>query len=251
MRVDVICLFPSIFRSPLEEGILKRARKRGFLEIRLHNLRDFSLEKHRRVDDAPFGGGGGMVLEIEPIYRALEKVKKETKELSPQVILLSPQGEVFSQELAKKLAKEKALILICGRYEGVDERVREHLVDREISIGDYVLTGGEIPALVVIDAVARLIPGVVGKEKSFQEDSFYRGLLDYPHYTRPRVFQGWKVPEVLLSGDHLKIERWRKKKMLELTLKKRPELLQRARLSPEEKKILEEIKREKGLKNAG
>ena len=242
MRFDIITLFPSMFKSPFEESIIKRALQKKLIEIHLHNLRDFATDAHRTTDDAPFGGGAGMVMKVEPIYRALNYIKEKTGKKA-RVILLSPQGRTFNQEVALELAKEENIILICGRYEGVDERVREHLVDDEISIGDYVLSGGEIAAMVIVDTVARLIPGVLGNESSIKEDSFYRGLLDYPQYTRPAEFMGWKVPQVLRSGNHKKIREWRIKKMLEKTLERRPDLLKKAKLSPEERKYLEEIKK--------
>lgn len=242
MRIDIITLFPSMFKGPFEESTIKRAQEKNFLKIHLHNLRDFTTDRHRTVDDTPFGGGAGMVMKVEPIYKAINHIKEEIKE-KVKVILLSPQGKTFTQEVAFELIKEKNLILICGRYEGVDERVREHLVDEELSIGDYVLSGGEIAAMVVVDALARLIPGVVGDERSIKEDSFYRGLLDYPQYTRPAEFKGWKVPEILRSGNHRKIETWRRKKMLEKTLLRRPDLLKKAKLTSEEKKWLEEIRK--------
>ncbi|RLE11510.1 tRNA (guanosine(37)-N1)-methyltransferase TrmD [Candidatus Aerophobetes bacterium] len=244
MRFDIITLFPSIFKSPFEESIIKRARQKRLVEVHLHNLRDFTTDAHRTVDDAPFGGGAGMVMKVEPIYKALNHIKKQLGRRA-KVILLSPQGKIFNQKIALELAKEKNIILICGRYEGVDERVREHLVDEELSIGDYVLSGGEIPAMVVVDAVTRVVPGVLGNERSVKEDSFYRGLLDYPQYTRPAEFMGWEVPAVLRSGNHQRIREWRMRKRLEKTLQRRPDLLKKARLSPEEKRLLEEIKKAK------
>jgi len=243
MRVDIITLFPSMFKSPFEETIIKRAQQNGLIEIHLHNLRDFTTDRHRTVDDVPFGGGAGMVMKVEPIYKAISHIKAEVGEKA-RVILLSPQGKTFSQKLAFQLVKEKNLILICGRYEGVDERVREYLVDEEISIGDYVLSGGEIAAMVIVDAVVRLLPGAVGDERSIKENSFYRGLLDYPQYTRPAKFLNWEVPEVLRSGNHQKIREWRKRKMLEKTLLRRPDLLEKTKLTSEERKLLEEIKRQ-------
>ncbi|RLE11693.1 tRNA (guanosine(37)-N1)-methyltransferase TrmD [Candidatus Aerophobetes bacterium] len=246
MRIDIITLFPSMFKGPFEESIIKRAQQKGIVEIHLHNLRDFTTDRHRTVDDAPFGGGAGMVMKVEPIYRALNHIKKELKK-EGKVILLSPQGRKLTQELVAELKEENSLILICGRYEGVDERVREHLIDKEISIGDYVLSGGELPAMVLVDALVRLLPGAVGNERSVREDSFYRGLLDYPQYTRPAEFMGWKVPEVLRSGDHQKIEEWRRIQMLKRTLQRRADLLEKAKLTPEERKYLEEIKKIKNL----
>jgi len=236
-----------MFKGPFEESIIKRAQQKGIVEIHLHNLRDFTTDRHRTVDDAPFGGGAGMVMKVEPIYRALNHIKKELKK-EGKVILLSPQGRKLTQELVAELKEENSLILICGRYEGVDERVREHLIDKEISIGDYVLSGGELPAMVLVDALVRLLPGAVGNERSVREDSFYRGLLDYPQYTRPAEFMGWKVPEVLRSGDHQKIEEWRRIQMLKRTLQRRADLLEKAKLTPEERKYLEEIKKGK-IKN--
>ena len=242
MRIDIITLFPSMFRGPFDESIIKRARKKGILEINLHNLRDFTGDRHRTVDDLPYGGGAGMVMKPEPLFRAVEKVKEE-KRSSWKVILLSPQGQPFAQEKAKELAQEEGLIFICGHYEGVDERVREHLIDEELSLGDFVLTGGELAAMVIIDAIARMLPEVLGCKDSIREDSFYQTLLDYPHYTRPAEFRGWKVPGVLISGNHQKIREWRKKKKLENTFKKRPDLLKTAKLSREEEEMLEQIKR--------
>lgn len=231
-----------MFRGPFDESIIKRARKKGILEINLHDLREFTDDRHRTVDDLPYGGGAGMVMKPEPLFRATEKVK-EAFCLSCKVILLSPQGQPFAQEKAKELAKQEALILLCGHYQGVDERVREHLIDEEISVGDFVLTGGELAAMVMVDAIARMLPGVLGCEDSARQDSFYQTLLDYPHYTRPAEFRGWKVPGILISGNHQKIREWRKKKKLENTFKKRPDLLKIAELSREEEEMLEQIKR--------
>jgi len=241
MRVDIVTLFPSMFAGPFGESIVKRAQEKGILRINLHNLRCFTFDRYHSVDDAPFGGGVGMVMKIEIIYRALKQIKEKIKG-TVKVVLLSPQGRKFTQDIAKKLAQVENLILLCGHYEGVDERVREYLIDEEISIGDYVLSGGELPAMVVVDAVTRMLPGVLGSEDSVKEDSFYQGLLDYPQYTRPADFMGWKVPAVLLSGNHQEIKRWRRKKMLEKTLKKRPDLLKEANLTPEDKEWLKEIK---------
>ena len=242
MRVDIITLFPSMFKNPFDESMIKRAKEKGILKIELHDLRQFTHDKHRTVDDAPYGGGAGMVMKPRPLFEAVEKIKEEI-DSSSRVILLSPQGRPLNQEKVKELAKERVLIFICGHYEGVDERVREHLVDEEISLGDYVLTGGELAAMVVVDAVARMLPGVLGSEDSAREDSFYKGLLDYPQYTRPSDFRGWKVPSVLLSGNHQKVKEWRRKKMLEATLRKRPDLLETLKLNRENERLLEEIKR--------
>ena len=246
MKIDILTIFPEYFISPLKYGVLARAINRGIIEINPINLRDFTHDPHRTTDDRPYGGGEGMVMKIEPIFEALSYLKQQ-KERGP-VILLTPSGELFNQKIAYKLSKEKRLIFICGRYEGVDARVSEHLTDMELSIGDYILSGGEPAALVIIDAIARLIPGVLGKIESTNEESFNidaKGLLEYPHYTRPREFMGWKVPEILLCGDHAKIARWRKNKSLEITLKKRPELLKNLKLSREEKEFLEKIKNDK------
>lgn len=212
------------------------------MQINLYDLREFANDRHRTVDDLPYGGGAGMVMKPGPLFRAVEKVREEKRPFS-KVILLSPQGQPFAQEKAKELAEEESLILICGHYEGVDERVREHLIDEELSVGDFVLTGGELAAMVIIDAIARMLPEVLGCEDSIREDSFYQTLLDYPHYTRPAEFRGWKVPGVLISGNHQKIREWRKKKKLENTFKKRPDLLKTAKLSREEEEMLEQIKR--------
>jgi len=241
MRFDIITLLPQIFESAFNVGVLKKGIEKGLIEIRIHNLRDYATDKHRQVDDRPFGGGEGMVLKPEPLFRAVEEIRED---MSTPVILLSPQGKIFNHKLAEALSNFSQIILICGRYEGVDERVREYLVTDEISIGDYVLSGGEYAALVIIDAVSRFIPGVVGKQESVRKDSFSLGLLDYPQYTRPREFRGLKVPDVLLSGDHKKIALWRKKKSLEVTLRKRPDLLKEKELNEEEKKLLNEIKKE-------
>ncbi len=242
MRVDIITLFPSMFKNPFDESMIKRAKEKGILEIKLHDLRQFTHNKHRTVDDAPYGGGAGMVMKPQPLFQAVENIKEEINS-SFRIILLSPQGRLLNQKKVKELAKERALLFICGHYEGVDERVREHLVDEEISLGDYVLTGGELAAMVVVDAVVRMLPGVLGSENSAREDSFYEGLLDYPQYTRPSDFRGWKVPSVLLSGNHQKIKEWRRKKMLETTLRKRPDLLETLKLDQKDEKLLEEIKK--------
>ncbi len=237
MTIDIITIFPEVFKPYISESILKIAREKGKLEVRLHNLRDYTLDKHRKVDDRPFGGGPGMVMTAEPIFRAVEKIRgmsanalrraKDEGRRTTKTILLCPQGKVLDQKLALKLSKLKRLILICGRYEGVDERVRARLADEEISIGDYVLTGGELPAMVLVDVLTRLIPGVLGHADSVREESFSEGLLEYPQYSRPADFKGMKVPQVLLSGNHKKIEEWRKEQALKITKKKRPDLLKR------------------------
>jgi len=223
MRIDIITIFPKMFSPVLNESIIKRAQEKGKVKIYIHNLRDYSVDRHKKVDDRPFGGGSGMVLTAQPIFKAVEKIKRKIK--SAKVILLCPQGEKFTQRTAKRLSSEKHLILICGHYEGVDERVRKALVDKEISIGDYVLTGGELPAMVLVDALVRLIPGVLGDKNSLNFESFEGNILEYPHYTRPANFKGLCVPGILLSGDHKKIETWRKKEALKRTKQRRPDLL--------------------------
>ncbi|MDP2939298.1 MAG: tRNA (guanosine(37)-N1)-methyltransferase TrmD [Candidatus Omnitrophota bacterium] len=225
LQFYIITIFPKVFEPILNESIIKRAQEKGLVKINLYNLRDFSLDKHKKVDDRPFGGGPGMVMKPEPIFRAVEHIKHRAK-----IILLSPRGEKLNQKIAKELSKERQLILICGHYEGVDERVKK-IIDREISIGDYVLTGGEIPAMVLVDAVTRLVPGVLGDEDSLSQESFEENLLEYPHYTRPAVFKGMKVPEVLISGNHQRIAKWRQEKALKHTKAKRPDLLKKNRLN--------------------
>jgi tRNA (guanine37-N1)-methyltransferase len=225
MRIDIITIFPKMFEQVLNESIIRRAQNKGKVKIYIHNLRDYSQDKHKKVDDRPYGGGSGMIMRPEPIFRAVEDIKSKIKNKKSKVILLSPQGKRLNQELVKELARLKNLILICGHYEGVDERVKRYLVDEEISIGDYILTGGEIPAMVLVDCVVRLIPGVLGNKKSLKFESFQGNLLEYPQYTRPANFRGMKVPKVLLSGDHKKIEAFRKREALRITLEKRPDLL--------------------------
>ncbi len=239
MRFDILTLFPEMFSSPFQESILAKAIEKGLIEVRTINIRDFALDKHRIVDDAPYGGGQGMVMKVEPIARAIEQVKSEDP--SVRTIYLTPEGKPLNQEMARQLSSRSHLILLCGRYEGVDERVRELFVDEEISIGDYVLTGGELAAMVLIDAVSRLLPGVLGSDRSAEEDSFFGSLLEYPQYTRPASFRGYEVPEVLLSGNHQVISLWRRKEALRRTWMRRPDLLSKASLSEEDKKILEEI----------
>jgi tRNA (guanine37-N1)-methyltransferase len=237
-RIDIVTLFPGIVQGVLQESILGRARARGSVEVRVVNLRDWGEGRHRVADDYPFGGGGGMVLKPEPLFRCVEALRAP----GSRVILLDPQGRPFTQAVARELAAAPHLILLCGRYEGVDERVRAHLVDDEISIGDYVLTGGELAALVVTDAVVRLLPGVLGDEAAPAKDSFGAGLLEGPHYTRPEEFRGWRVPAVLLSGDHARIARWRRLQALWRTWRRRPDLLETADLTPEEQKAIEEFR---------
>lgn len=221
MIIDVITLFPSMFRGPVDESILKRARERGVVDLRLINLRDFAHNRHRTVDDKPFGGGQGMLLKPEPLFEAVESVRRDNS----HVILLSPQGRTLRQGIAIELSHKPHLILVCGHYEGVDERVRERLVDDEISIGDFVLTNGNLAAMVLIDAVVRLLPGALGDDQSAHDESFTGNLLEYPQYTRPAEFRGWKVPEVLLSGDHAAIARWREEQRKMRTRARRPDLL--------------------------
>jgi tRNA (guanine37-N1)-methyltransferase len=251
VRVDILTIFPEMLRSPLEHSILKRAREAGRLDVRLINIRDFSTDKHRTTDDIPYGGGAGMVMKPEPIFRAVEQIAAGAESAGPgRIILMTPQGEPFTQERARELSQEDHLVLLCGRYEGVDERVREHLVTDELSIGDYVLTGGELPALVVLDAVARLIPGVLGDEDSPQYDSFTDDLLEYPQYTRPADFRGWTVPDVLLSGHHEEVARWRQRQSLLRTLLRRPDLFRRHKLTEEDLTLLglERPRRQKRLR---
>jgi len=242
MRFDIITIFPEMFRSAFSGGIIKKAQEKGLIEIHVHDLRDYAFDKHKQVDDRPYGGGEGMVFKPEPIFAAVEKVKQSE---DAAVYLLSPQGKKFDFQFAEELAHHSQLILICGRYEGVDERVIQYLVTGEISIGDYILTGGEPAAVVVVDAVSRFIPHVVGKSESVRHDSFSDGLLDFPQYTRPRDFRGKKIPRILFSGNHDKINSWRRKKSLEKTLSVRPDLLKDRKLSPEDKKILNIIKKGK------
>jgi tRNA (guanine37-N1)-methyltransferase len=228
MRFDLVTIFPEIFRGPFDFGIVKRAIASGLIEIAIHDLRDYTADRHRQVDDRPFGGGAGMVMKPEPLFRAIEDI---TRGGSARVVLLSPQGRLFNQHVARELSQLGRVVLICGRYEGVDERVVENVVDDEVSIGDYVLSGGEIPAMVVVDAIVRLLPGALGCEGSIERESFsqgtdWKGLLDYPQYTRPANYRGLEVPEVLLGGNHGEIERWRRGKAIEKTLARRPDLLE-------------------------
>jgi tRNA (guanine37-N1)-methyltransferase len=247
MRFDIVTIFPAMVEQGLAAGIVGRAIGRGTLDVKVHDLRDFTTDRHRVVDDVPYGGGPGMVLKPEPLFRALDAITSAgpgAGKRKPWVVLTSPQGATFTQEAARRLAGTGHLVLLCGRYEGVDERVRAR-VDEEISIGDYVLSGGELPALVIVDAVARLVPGVVGDEESVVNESFTRGLLDFPHYTRPSEVGDERVPEVLLSGNHAEIRRWRKTAALRRTFERRPELLAGAELDEEEQEILRQLVAEK------
>ena len=240
IRFDVLSIFPEMFHSPLNFSLLKKAQEKELIEIDLHDIRDWAEDKHNMTDDAPYGGGCGMVMKVEPVERALAAVKRA--EVQSLVLLMTPQGETFNQKIATRLAEEKHIIIICGRYEGVDERIREHLADREISIGDYILTGGELSALVVIDAVSRLIPGVLGNDASTTTESFSQGLLEYPQYTRPADYKDWTVPDVLVSGNHAQIERWQRIEAIKRTWLRRPDLLEKVELSERDKIYLEKIK---------
>jgi tRNA (guanine37-N1)-methyltransferase len=222
MKIDVLTLFPAMFAGPLDESIIMRARKAGLLDLKIHQLRDWTHDRHKTVDDRPFGGGPGMLMKPEPLFEAVESLRRE----NTKVILLSPSGRKFTQAIARELAEQKDLLLVTGHYEGFDERVREMLADDELSIGDYVLTNGALPAMVVIDAVTRLLPGVLGDDESSHDESFSHGLLEYPHYTRPAEFRGWGVPEVLIGGNHAEVAKWRRAAALEKTKKNRPDLLE-------------------------
>ena len=243
MRFDVLTLFPEMFEV-LNQSIIGRAKEKGLINVNLINIRDFSKNKHKKVDDTPYGGGAGMVMQPDVVYDAYKSVKDE----KAKVIYMSPQGKKLNQKKVEELSKQEHLILLCGHYEGIDQRVLDKIVDEEISIGDYVLTGGEIPAMVLIDSVSRYVEGVL-KDDSIKEESFSQGLLEYPQYTRPEVFEGQQVPEILLSGHHENIDKWRRKQSLKITLNKRPELLEKVELSYEDKKILEEIKKYNDVPN--
>jgi tRNA (guanine37-N1)-methyltransferase len=242
MEITILTIFPEMFISPFAESIIKRAKEKKLIDINIIDIRDFAKDKHKSVDDYSYGGGPGMVLKPEPIIDAVEYIKnKKNISLNSKIIVTSAQGKVFNQEIAKKLSKKSNLIFICGRYEGIDERVRNLLKAEEMSIGDYVTTGGELPAMVMVDVIIRMLPGVLGKEESAIDDSFYNGLLDYPHYTRPESFRGKKVPTVLLSGNHKKIEAWRKRQSLLGTVIKRPDLLINRKLTKDEIKIINDL----------
>ena len=239
MIFDILTIFPTFFDSPLSEGIINKAISSGLITVRPINLRNYTHDRHKTTDDRPYGGGEGMVMKIEPLFEAVEHLKASPP--PPKVILMSPRGRVLNQKMVKELANEERLVIICGRYEGIDERFIKNCVDLELSIGDYVLSGGETPALVLIEAVSRLIPGVLGCPTSSQKDSFSNGLLEHPHYTRPAQFKDWKVPEILLSGDHKKIETWRRHQTLKITLERRPDLLNSAPLSKEDIEYLKKL----------
>ncbi len=263
MQFEVFTLLPEIFPPYLDNSIMKRARERGLIHVRVHNIRDYTHDKHHTTDDTPYGGGGGMVMKPDPVFEAIESVlglhapsdysldgtpaeafdQTQGKPDFPiPIILLTPQGRVFNQGIAQELSEHPRIVLLCGRYEGIDERIREHLVTDEISIGDFVLTGGELPALILIDAISRLLPDVLGDPTGAQDDSHAMGLLEYPHYTRPPEFRGWKIPEVLLTGAHAKIDKWRREQALLRTFNKRPDMLEKADLSKEDRKFVESLK---------
>ena len=242
MKFDIVTIFPRMVEAGLTEGVVSRAVAAGVLDVRVHDLRDYTTDRHRSVDDMPYGGGPGMVMKPEPLAKAVTAIREERGNPA-EVVLLSPQGRLFTQAEAVRLSGLEHIVILCGRYEGMDERVRELVATEELSIGDYVLSGGELAALVILDAVSRLVPGVVGDAASVEADSFSRGLLDYPHYTRPAEFEGHKVPEVLLSGHHAEVRRWRKRVALRRTLERRPDLLATATLDEEERELLDELKK--------
>jgi len=252
VKFDIVTIFPRMFDGPTREGILGRAIERGLVDLRVVDLREFTDDRHRTVDDVAYGGGPGMVLKPAPLFRAVEHIRESRGEPAA-VVLTSPQGKPFTQADAQRLSRAGHVVVLCGRYEGVDERVRDHVATEELSIGDYVLTGGELPALVVLDAVVRLLPGAVGDEQSVECDSFTRGLLDYPHYTRPAEFRGFTVPDVLLSGHHEQVRRWRKRQAVARTLARRPDLLAAAELDDEERAIVRELigRGQEEIDNAG
>jgi tRNA (guanine37-N1)-methyltransferase len=245
MKFDIVTIFPRMVEAGLAEGIVSRGIERGLVDVRVHDLRAHTTDRHRTVDDVPYGGGPGMVMKPEPLFKAVAAIR-EQRGNPAAVVLLSPQGRLFTQAEAERLSALGHVVLLCGRYEGMDERVRELVATEELSIGDYVLSGGELPALVVVDAVSRLVPGVVGDSQSVEGDSFTRGLLDYPHYTRPAEFEGRPVPDVLLSGHHADVRRWRKREALQRTLDRRPDLLADARLDDEEREMLKELAAHEG-----
>ncbi|MFZ3209015.1 MAG: tRNA (guanosine(37)-N1)-methyltransferase TrmD [Geobacteraceae bacterium] len=239
MKFDILTLFPGMFVTPFSESIIRRAVDKGLIDIRLHQIRDYTTDRHRTTDDYPYGGGAGMVMKVEPLAACIEATRSECPRA--RVILTTPQGRPFDQATAVRLAREEELVIICGRYEGVDERVMELFVDEEISLGDFVLTGGELASMVIVDAVTRLLPGALGSEESAATDTFADGLLEYPQYTRPPEFRGLRVPDVLLSGNHLEIARWRRRQALQRTMRRRPDLLATARLDSDDKRYLQEL----------
>jgi tRNA (guanine37-N1)-methyltransferase len=246
VKLDIVTIFPEMVKAPLKEGVVGRAIGSGLIDVAIHDLRDFTTDRHRVVDDVPFGGGPGMVMKPEPFFAAVEEIRR-TRGTPAAIVLTTPDGARFTHHEAERLSRLPHIVLLCGRYEGVDDRVRRHLATEELSIGDYVLSGGELPALVIADAMARFVPGVVGDDASVARDSFTRGLLDFPQYTRPAVFEGHEVPAVLLSGHHAAIARWRRREALARTLERRPELVDRAALDPEDRTLLSELEeREKG-----
>lgn len=241
MQIDILTLFPRMFEGPLSESLIGKARERGLLNVRIVDIRDFTADRHKQTDDSPYGGGAGMVLKPEPIAGAVESLRAEDRGKRAKIILMSPSGKLLDHQKALELSKEESLVIICGHYEGVDERIIEKFSPEEISIGDYVLTGGELPAMVLVDTVVRQIPGVIKEEESVMRDSFFNGLLDYPSFTRPEEWQGLKVPEVLLSGNHKDIEKFRRKESLKRTFFRRPDLLSKVELSGEDRSLLKEI----------
>ena len=243
MRFDILTLFPEMFNGPFSDSMIKKARENGIIDINLIDIRDYTTDKHNTADDYPYGGGAGMVLKVEPLYYALADITEDFSQ-STTNILLTPRGQKLDQSMVKDLSGKDRLVLICGHYEGIDERIRNNFVDQEVSIGDYVLTGGEIPAMVLVDAVARLLPGVLGHDESKKNDSFYNGILDYPHYTRPQEFKGMEVPEILLSGNHQLVDRWRKKEALKRTYLMRPDLIENTELTQDQQELLREIKQD-------
>ena len=243
LEINILTIFPNMFKGPFSESILKRAQEKGLIKINIIDLRDFSTDKHKTVDDYSYGGGPGMVLKPQPIWDAVEEIKEEKPSLPLKTIITSAQGKIFDQGMAKDLSKEKRLLIICGRYEGIDERIPQLLEAEEVSVGNFVVSGGELPSMLMVDVISRMIPGVLGKEESMVNDSFYNEYLDYPHYTRPDEFKGSKVPEVLLSGNHKEIEKWRRKKSLLRTLIRRPKIFTNKKISKEDLDLLKELEK--------
>ena len=243
LEINILTIFPNMFKGPFSESILNKAQEKGLIKINLIDLRDFSMDKHKTVDDYSYGGGPGMVLKPQPIWDAVEVIKKNKSPLPLKIIITSAQGKIFNQRMAKDLSKENRLLIICGRYEGIDERIPQLLDAEEVSIGNFVVSGGELPSMLMVDAISRMIPGVLGKEESMVNDSFYNGYLDYPHYTRPDDFKGLKVPDILLSGNHKEIEEWRRKQSLLRTLIRRPEIFVNKKLSKRELDLLKELEK--------